>query len=652
MVSPLKTLFFIFILFNIIWFMAMWGNTFSNEIIPKFIASSYNKNATIDFDSMMLKSLNKLISKYFSEPTFISKHVGDLPTGNLTLLSRKSKVKITNNFTTNSNYKYTISLNEDKSKINIMCFKTVNQSYTEIDLYQIVIDNFIIENKSQFSLDKATINKKWTMSVPGMIKKKNLSNDKKSLIIAYKVTKGNVITYRLRYVNDINKYDTVNSEKNDKMLYKEYNKYLEMEHSSKRFTFNLISNKDECSFDDFVIDGNTAINSIAVDNDAIVYNRNVDYYRYVYLRKDNIKKEWNIIYKGEKTTDTHVNYIHTNSITFLSKNVLIRNELSISQHGIYALVSSLHIKDDSITSKNILKYKINDNTLSQMTKESSSIEHSVKKINKYIKHTKFSNNMASSINGVIEEMNHGILYYISYDNKTDEVKSSLLSAGSEKVKAISADSSLENIIVQYSNNNFAYMNFNDSNSIKTDNDIEFPEFQGDHVKIRNIVFNSLPKRFRKQKILSFYIDRFDDKMVLFLLMERGILLSLDFSEIVNRYKNGMWRSMLTECNYTILLIVLANFMTFGIYFKMCRRRATTNTIVQRRNQEINQVIHEMVRLNNNDTNNTNEQRREEQNNTNTNNQPQQNQEENGNNANIPSGNNSIFEQILESIPEV
>ena len=220
MVSPLKTLFFIFILFNIIWFMAMWGSTFSNEIIPKFIASSYDKNATIDFDSMMLKSLNKLISKYFSEPTLISKHVGDLPTGNLTLLSRKSKEKVTNHFTTNSNYKYTISLNEDKSKINIMCYKTLNQSYTEIDLYQIEIDNFVIENKAQFSLNKAIIKKKWSMSLPGMIKKKSLSNHKKSLIIAYKVTKGNVITYRLRYVNDINFYNTSNSETNENILYK------------------------------------------------------------------------------------------------------------------------------------------------------------------------------------------------------------------------------------------------------------------------------------------------------------------------------------------------------------------------------------------------------------------------------------------------
>ena len=150
--------------------------------------------------------------------------------------------------------------------------------------------------------------------------------------------------------------------------------------------------------------------------------------------------------------------------------------------------------------------------------------------------------------------------------------------------------------------------------------------------------------------VSFFIDKFDEKMVLFLLMEKGILLSLDFSDIVNRYKNGMWKSMLTECNYTILLIVLANFMTFGIYFKMCRRRGTTNATVQRRNQEINQVIHEMVRLNNTDNNNTNEQRREEH--DNTNNQAQQNQEQNGNNANIQGGNNSIFEQILESIPEV
>ena len=151
-----------------------------------------------------------------------------------------------------------------------------------------------------------------------MIKKKSLSNHKKSLIIAYKVTKGNVITYRLRYVNDINFYNTSNSENNENILYKEYKKYLDRENSSKRFTFNLIQNDDEFSFDDFAIDGNTAINSISVDKDAIVYNRNVDYYRYVYLRKDNNNRQWNIIYKGEKTSDSNLNYIHTNSITFLS----------------------------------------------------------------------------------------------------------------------------------------------------------------------------------------------------------------------------------------------------------------------------------------------------------------------------------------------
>ena len=77
----------------------------------------------------------------------------------------------------------------------------------------------MIENKAQFSLNKAIIKKKWSMSLPGMIKKKSLSNHKKSLIIAYKVTKGNVITYRLRYVNDINFYNTSNSENNENILY-------------------------------------------------------------------------------------------------------------------------------------------------------------------------------------------------------------------------------------------------------------------------------------------------------------------------------------------------------------------------------------------------------------------------------------------------
>ena len=126
-----------------------------------------------------------------------------------------------------------------------------------------------------------------------------------------------------------------------------------------------------------------------------------------------------------------------------------------------------------------------------------------------------------------------------------------------------------------------------------------------------------------------------------ILMEDGVLFSLDFTDIIEKDKKGMWKWIFNECNYTILLIVFANILTFGIYFKMCRRMLGENN--PRRAQEINQVINEMVRLNNDsniDENNNN-------NSSNSNNE--NNNNSNNNNDNLVDESNSNEQQIPENI---
>lgn len=666
MVSSLQTFFLIFVLFNVVWFMAMWGNTFfSNEILPKFISSSYDKNATIDFDSMMFKSLNKIISKYFSEPTLISKHVGDLPTGNLSIVKSRSiafknkyNEDINNDktsFTSSSHNKYFLLVNKNKTIVNIISVVSIsslgiyNLHHTEISLYTIPIDNFIIHNKSEFRLDKSLITKKWSTIIPGKYLSSTISKDMRQMLVTYKVIKGNVITYRLRYFNNINwkegKKGKLTFGENDNLLMNQYRKYLDNSEPNSMFNFELVGNYS-IPYDDFSLEGNTPITSMDVKNDTIIYSRNIDYYKYLYLKKNVELRKWQIKYKGEPYDRNNKEYLHVNSIKFLTcsdpsnKEIIIRNELAINTTDIYSIVSALEINNFTISSKKIFKHIINDLSFYFFPKEN--MDHVIKNFKKYNKHTIFSNNLcdkSQSINGIIEEMNR-VIYCLSYNSKTNEIKSFLLSNVNLQVKGISADSNLENIVIQYEDDTFAFLNFNESKSLKVENEIKFPELQG-HVHIRNILLNSLPKRIRNKKPLAFYIDKFDNdkKLIMLILMEDGVLFSLDFTDIIEKDKKGMWKWIFNECNYTILLIVFANMLTFGIYFKMCRRRIQGEN--NPRAQEINQVINEMVRLNNNDSN-------IDDNNSNNNNSNNESNSSN-NNDNIVNESNSNEQQMPENI---
>ena len=96
--SLIKFFGFIHIFFIFFCFFAAWENLFMNNIIPQFICSTFEKNITIDFDSTMLNTLNKLIYKHFNETPLSYKLTGDIPF--------KNKSKIENNIYENEFLNY------------------------------------------------------------------------------------------------------------------------------------------------------------------------------------------------------------------------------------------------------------------------------------------------------------------------------------------------------------------------------------------------------------------------------------------------------------------------------------------------------------------------------------------------------------------
>ena len=55
---------------------------------------------------------------------------------------------------------------------------------------------------------------------------------------------------------------------------------------------------------------------------------------------------------------------------------------------------------------------------------------------------------------------------------------------------------------------------------------------------RRISFISLPKNFKFSKIYDYYFDKFNDKLILILLIDDGLIVSLDFSGSINQKNAG------------------------------------------------------------------------------------------------------------------
>ena len=113
-----------------------------NGILPKFISASYKENLKMEFNSIFLKQIFNLISKFYEiNPFTTSFLIGDLPkypnaknniTYSLFKKLHEEEKEIINNITNDFNYttkipitnntQYFLFPNKDKTKMNVILF--------------------------------------------------------------------------------------------------------------------------------------------------------------------------------------------------------------------------------------------------------------------------------------------------------------------------------------------------------------------------------------------------------------------------------------------------------------------------------------------------------------------------------------------------
>jgi hypothetical protein len=506
---------------NLSWFIIFWKDSpYFDYVIPKYITSSYDPNFTHELDSMLLKSLEKYIGKYFTKYNQ-SIHYNEAV--NTTL----NELKVTNSSR--------FSMFLDANGTNIYILKISNEvqapnSYDsrtgEISLYQTPLYGYRDRNLSDGHNYKVLIKKCWTSYFYGRIIGAVTSNDKAQLGVFYRIIQGHSINYRLRYFHDLS-CSNVDIEKSDELLKKEYNdiesksgdhkgdyyEILETKKDKKDKEEETLSNYfDETSYDDFSIRGNAPISAMAVKKGTIAYARDYDYKSYYVLRRESNgvdSRSWKVSFMGPSVDKKTYPFHHINSLKFLndkSNDYKIMNiATAINTTGIFGTLNVVEANHTDYSEAANTSYYQVMRYVKPLTHKilpdgtEFNLEKSIKEIKKLMTQTVFSSNKDDNL---FFEFDAGSVYYLSWDNMTDStyyLNSVMLH---EKVGKITSDSRNEHILLKFENTGglkYIYRN------------PETSGFQYYDISKTNTL-KSLPKKYREKEGLGYLIENIDGKM--------------------------------------------------------------------------------------------------------------------------------------------
>ena len=603
-----------------------------NGILPKFISASYKDNLKLEFNSIFLKQLFNIMSKFFNiKPSTTSFLIGDLPiypntnVNESTLFKFKESYQQEQEIIKNISYdknnikqipitnnaKYFLFPNHDKTKMNVVLFSLVKPNInnkkvdimfpklSQISLYEIPINNFIINYQSEFNLKNSFFKLKWKIDLPGIITKYAFSNDYEQLAVVYKnFTNYNEIRYNIVYIN-INK-DNINGD----------------------------------FYDIIKLLGNLKIEAIAVHKNIIIYSRKYELHKLNILIKDNItnNNKWINLSKMKRNI-VNEPYNKISDLKFISKtkNVFKDNRTNKNENDIYLFIKGVHCNlkgvflymkllnldlnklvyqnfknlnntNETMSQDNNVIYINNakDYNITNIIKESKMFYHQplIPSLFEGKKYNIYDNNYTYNMDNLeLDKLNlylrniHSYTIFNKYLQKNDkpnnlefrflsnfntyntlsmnssyfnDIKSNnyneddflIKTDESEVVKICGKE---DNYIVEYNNNKLAFSTrLKSKKDDKKHDDIEYFD-------TRRISFISLPKCFKPAIIHDYYFDIFDGKYILILLIDDGVLLSLDFTRSIKNKNNSAVFYMDNINNKKIIMLTINLFFLF-FYF--------------------------------------------------------------------------------------
>ena len=629
-------------------------------ILPKFISASYKDNLKLDFNSILVNRIFNINPKFFYVNSMTKSFlIGDLPIYSTPekntsfahfekLIQEEEQLKIqmkqnlnyTQRIPINDNTKYFIFPNYNKSKINIILFslnkiKDGNNNTKElifpklssISLYDIPIHNFIINFQSEFDLKKSFFEKKWEINLPGIIDKYCFSNDYEQLAVVYKnITNLNELRYNIAYIN-IN---------------------------------NNILNED--LYQSIELKGNLKIEAIAVIKNMIVYTRKYDLYKLNFLIKDPyLNNNWINISKDKKNPFTEP-YNKINNLRFVLKNknnnniahnnstkeiFLFIKGVSCDNIGVFLYMQLLDLdlnilKHEAINKREIIKERdniayIKNNETNEFIKESKVFfkQYIVPSIYEGKRYNIYANNYTYNIENLdldklnlnLKDINSYTIFnkYLINENTLNFLELRFLSNYSTYNTMILNHSYFYDIKSNDYNEITILVNIDEKEIIKfcgrddnyivetIDNKLSFAtasklkeknkdENKFEYFDNRRISFISLPKYFKPTIIHDFYFDIFDNKYILILLIDDGVLLSLDFSKSIKDKNNSAIFYKDGISDRKIFVLTINFFLLFLSFLDWPNLDDVTSNIynffTEFLNSTDNQVINNNININN------------------------------------------------------
>ena len=586
-----------FSLISIACIATLWLVEVQRSILPKFISASYKNNLTLNFNSIALTSIYNFISIILDKPSEINLLVGDIPLydkrKNETYIQKYNyndeQTLIKNiikdyNFSklpmSNSN-EYHLFPNSDKTKMNVISFaledkkdKTntdINICFTKlstITLYEIPIDNFIIDFQNEYKLEHSFFKLKWKLNIPGIIIKYVFSPEYNYLALVYKQIKNGIeVSYKIVYIGINNSTDNMN-----------------------------------LSYEVIDIPGNTKIMALAVEKDLIIYSRKIDKYKLnILYKKGGI---WNRFSENEIKYELE-RYFIISDLKFIrpnQNNVDNVNNLFLFVKGIVSDINGIrmfmkiitidlniifnntdnndHEKNNNskffVNSKDILNsflelyyfeakdfnlyenftYDMNNLEIGKLHKRFKKLNEPII-FNKYIQKGENSNFLHFQFlsNITLETFYMNSSYFSSFPNINLNPDEYITKKNNEELIKICGDNYY---VVEDKNNILSFFTLNITNNDDPSNGLFFDN-------PRRISFISLPKNFKFNKIYDYYFDKFNEKIILFLLIDEGLIVSLDFTGSINQKNAGatFYRDQFNFWKTTVLFI---NCFSLFLYF--------------------------------------------------------------------------------------